>query len=508
LTQDLERLCAALADRYTITRQIGRGGMATVYLADDLRHDRAVAVKVLQPEVAEAMGSDRFLREIRIAAQLQHPHILALHDSGDADGFLYYVMPYVDGGSVRDLLYQKGSVDAHTAFAIVEEVADALSYAHRKGVVHRDVKPENVLFSEGHAVVADFGIARAVTEAGGTPLTRTGFPLGTPGYMSPEQASGTTDLDERTDIFSLACVAYEMVVGDVPRGWISDEAVARGRFIKTASHHRIKLSALGAETEAALVRALAIDPDRRFATPSEFAAALRTPAASRRKYNEEEARAIIHRAAELDLSEPTGSGNLSIGGIQEIAADVDIPARHVEAAAGALEVPLPPRRRVLGIPVTMSVADTGKGEIPQREFQVLLETIQDTLGEPGRLEPTFGDAFSWTSDPKASPGGLGRVTRVQVSAHDGRTRITISEDETQLIGVTAGVLAVPIGVAAAWVGSAGGAPISLIPALLAPIGLLIFAWRRHRARRGETLNDLLHKLQHRVREALPPGRGD
>jgi len=191
-------LAAALADRYMLSRVLGRGGMATVYLADDKKHHRAVALKVLLPGLAAFLGVERFLKEIQIAAQLTHPHILALHDSGEAAGFLYYVMPYCEGASLRQQLEQRRPRSRQEALAIADPVAGALSYAHRMGVLHRDIKPENILFSHGHPIVADFGIAKAVSTAGGANLTRTGFPVGTPGYMSPEQAAGLTELDERT----------------------------------------------------------------------------------------------------------------------------------------------------------------------------------------------------------------------------------------------------------------------------------------------------------------------
>ncbi|UCD23360.1 MAG: serine/threonine protein kinase, partial [Gemmatimonadota bacterium] len=192
----LEAIQSAIGDTYRIEREIGRGGMATVYLAEDLKHHRKVAVKVLRPELAEALGGDRFLQEIEIAAGLTHPHILPLHDSCDTGGCLHYVMPFVDGESLRGLLNRSRTLDPEQALQLTEQVASALTYAHRLGVVHRDIKPENILLSEGHAVVADFGIAKAISNAGGVQLTRTGFPVGTPGYMSPEQAVGRTDLDE------------------------------------------------------------------------------------------------------------------------------------------------------------------------------------------------------------------------------------------------------------------------------------------------------------------------
>ncbi len=212
----LDRLKTALADRYAIEQEIGAGGMATVYLAEDLKLHRKVAVKVLRPELAAALGPERFLREIEIAAKLHHPHILALHDSGEVDGFLYYVMPYVDGESLRDRLNREKQLPVEDALQIAREVADALGSAHRHDVIHRDIKPENILLEEGHAVVADFGIARAIHAAGGEQLTETGLAVGTPAYMSPEQAMGSKELDGRSDLYSLGCVLYEMLAGQPP----------------------------------------------------------------------------------------------------------------------------------------------------------------------------------------------------------------------------------------------------------------------------------------------------
>ena len=208
-----QRLSAALANRYKLEHLLGEGGMATVYLAEDVKHDRKVAVKVLRPELAAVLGAARFLREITTTANLRHPHILPLYDSGEADELLFYVMPYVEGETLRDLLDREKQLPLDDAFKITREVADALSYAHARGVIHRDIKPENILLESGHAVVADFGIARAVSAAGSEQLTQTGMAVGTPAYMSPEQASGIGDVDGRSDLYALGCVLYEMLAG-------------------------------------------------------------------------------------------------------------------------------------------------------------------------------------------------------------------------------------------------------------------------------------------------------
>ena len=200
MTEFEERLTAALADHYAVERKLGEGGMAVVYLARDLKHDRPVAIKILHPDLAASIGADRFLREIQITARLSHPHILPLYESGNADGFLYYVMPYVEGESLSALMEREKQLSFEEAIRIVREVAEALAHAHSYGLVHRDIKPDNVMLSAGHAIVADFGIARAVSEAGGEKLTQTGMAVGTPAYMSPEQAAGEADVDGRSDI--------------------------------------------------------------------------------------------------------------------------------------------------------------------------------------------------------------------------------------------------------------------------------------------------------------------
>ena len=217
MSDTIERLRSALRDTYTVDRQIGQGGMATVYLAEDLKHHRQVAIKVLRPELTASLGTDRFLREIELAAKLQHPHIVPVYDSGSADGSLYYVMPFVEGESLRDLLQREKRLPIERAAEIVRETASGLAYAHKQGIVHRDIKPENIMLSGGHAVVADFGIARAIdaSRAENAGLTGTGMAIGTPAYMSPEQATADA-VDARTDQYALACVFYEMVSGVQP----------------------------------------------------------------------------------------------------------------------------------------------------------------------------------------------------------------------------------------------------------------------------------------------------
>ncbi len=264
----------ALADRYRIERELGEGGMATVYLAEDLKHHRPVAIKVLKPELAARLGPERFLREIETAARLNHPHILPLHDSGAAGGFLYYVMPYVEGESLRGRLTREKQLPLGDALRIAREVTDALSYAHSQGVVHRDIKPENILLQSGHAVVADFGIARAITAAGGGTMTATGMALGTPTYMSPEQAAGSGNLDGRSDLYSLGCVLYEMLAGVPPFAGATAESLAH-QHMNLAPRPLTELRpAVPGWVEVAVQRALAKTPADRFSPVALFAEAL------------------------------------------------------------------------------------------------------------------------------------------------------------------------------------------------------------------------------------------
>lgn len=272
--EDQERLTEALADRYRIEREIGSGGMATVYLAEDLKHHRQVAVKVLDPDLARSLGAERFLREIETAANLTHPHILPLFDSGEADGFLFYVMPYVKGESLRTRLTKEKQLAAEDAIQITREVADALAYAHREGVIHRDVKPANIMLEEGHAVLADFGVAHAVSEAKEDRLTRTGTSLGTPSYMSPEQATGEQDLDGRSDQYALGCVLFEMLAGHPPFVGVQADAVIRQHITEEPPLITRTRPSVAEEVANVINRSLAKSPADRFKDTGDMAAAL------------------------------------------------------------------------------------------------------------------------------------------------------------------------------------------------------------------------------------------
>jgi serine/threonine-protein kinase len=273
-------LADALRDRYVIDRELGRGGMATVWLARDLKHDRLVAIKVLRPDLVAALGPERFLLEIRLTAQLQHPHILSLLDSGrvpDASsegGLCYYVMPYVEGESLRGRLQREGQLPLDDALRLTRQVAEALDYAHHLGVVHRDIKPDNILLSRGHALVADFGIALALSQAGGERLTETGLSVGSPGYMSPEQSMAEPRIDGRSDQYSLACVLYEMLAGEPPYTGPTAQAIIAKRLADPIPSIRRLRAEVPGHVDAAIRRALARAPADRFPSTAELSAAL------------------------------------------------------------------------------------------------------------------------------------------------------------------------------------------------------------------------------------------
>lgn len=513
-------LAAALGPRFELSRVLGRGGMATVYLATDTKHHREVALKVLLSGLAAFLGTERFLKEIEIAARLTHPHILSLHESGEAGGFLYYVMPYIEGGSLRQRIGPGRQMNLSEALEIARPVADALAYAHRMGVLHRDIKPENILFSQGHPIVADFGIARAVTTAGGHNLTRTGFPIGTPGYMSPEQAAGLTDLDERADVYSLAVVVYEMLVGELPGRWPTEEAVRAGHFLEAVPRHRARFMELGPSVEKALVRALAIRQDQRTPTPGALIAEL-SGEAPRHRYSEGEIQRIVQRASELEALQPTAGGAMTIGGVEALAAEVGIEPGLVRAAADELHpasgtgdtAPLaqPKNNPLIGGPTSIFFERVVDGELPETEYQAMVEEIRRILQDVGQVSQ-LGRSFSWTSSRAGA-----RQLEVAVSVRAGKTRITARERLGPLIG---GIF----GGVGGGVGGGGFGPIiatlsSTVHLTAATVALVIPAWLgvvylgartiygTVAKRRAKTLERLVDRLATLGREWMTPRLG-
>ena len=451
-------LASALEERYTLRSLLGRGGMATVYEAWDRKHQRTIAIKVLQPELAASIGAERFLTEIQIVAQLSHPHILPLYDSGETGGFVYYVMPNVSGGSLRHLLENSRSLTIPEAVRIATSVADALSYAHGMGVLHRDIKPENILFSHGHPIVADFGIAKAVSAASAPHLTRTGLSLGTPGYMSQEQAAGFAALDARTDVYSLAVVVYEMIVGEIPGRWPSEDARRVGRFIDVPPAHRTKLGAAGATIEAALVHAMSVQQEQRTPTPGALVAELTGTAPEKRKYAPDEVAAIVKRASELEASNPTGA--MTIGAVEAIGAEVGIAPEFMRAAAGSVASspghvlsPLPPPKAhpLAGAPTRVYYERVIDGELAVADYQVVVDEIRRVMGLTGIVNQ-LGTSFTWTAGMQRR-----REVEISVSARGGATRIAYSENLATLVGATFGGIC----------GGAGGGGMGLVAGFVA-----------------------------------------
>ena len=265
------QLQEGLSGSYALERELGRGGMATVFLAHDLKHDRPVALKVLHPELAASLGNDRFQREVRLAARLQHPHILTVYDSGEAGGRLWFTMPYVEGESLRGRLTRERQLPVEDALRIAREAAQALQYAHDQGVVHRDIKPENLLLTrDGNTLVADFGVARALSGSGESRLTETGLAIGTPAYMSPEQAMGDRGVDARSDVYSLAAVLYEMLVGQPPFTGATTQAILARRFTEAAPSASALRPSVPEAVDQAIRKALAAVPADRYSTAAEF----------------------------------------------------------------------------------------------------------------------------------------------------------------------------------------------------------------------------------------------
>ncbi len=351
-------IAEALAERYRIERELGAGGMATVYLADDLKHDRKVALKVLKPELAAVLGGDRFVQEIKTTANLQHPHILPLFDSGTANGFLYYVMPFIDGETLRDKLNREKQLGVEESVRIATEVADALDYAHRQGVIHRDIKPENILLHDGRPMVADFGIALALSAAAGGRMTETGMSIGTPYYMSPEQATAEKELSPRSDVYSLGCVLYEMLAGEPPHTGATAQAIILKIVADTARPVTDLRKSVPPNVAAALTKALEKLPADRFESAKAFAESLSNPA--------------------FGLVGPSATRAMVGGRV--------LPARGVSvrlfAAVGAVAV--------LAIVATLFLALRSRPEVRVSKFSVLLPilTYEEFQGTDNRFVAT------------------------------------------------------------------------------------------------------------------------
>jgi len=506
----------AIRNRYVVERAIGVGGMATVHLAQDVRHNRNVAIKVLKPELAASLGAERFLKEIEIAAGLTHPHIIPLHDSGHAAGFLYYVMPFIDGESLRARLVREKRLDTKSAVSIVGDVGDALSYAHRQGILHRDVKPENVLFSEGHPMVADFGIARAVSTAGGPTLTRTGLAVGTPGYMSPEQAMGDRDLDARTDVYSLACVLYEMLVGDPPGMWQTDDSLKLGKFMDLPEEHRAHLRGVGRPIEQALVRALAIRARDRFETVDAFLLALRAEEGAVRRYSDGEVEEIVRQAAEEQVAHPTEEG-MSLRTVQQIAHDVGISPERVERAARRLEsraAPTPPAESGtgafwLGSPTSIATERVVDGEVTESVHDDIIDEVQATLSTHGLVDK-LGSSLTWRTEKPVL--GKRRAVQVRVTSRGGQTRIQVQERlgelavtlySSILVGGGVGGVATILAIGLAWLGH--GFESGLLAAAWVPgmYGLTRAIYRGVARGKRTELEELSERIAEIVAESAP-----
>ena len=342
INEPLQRLTSALADRYRVEHKLGEGGMATVYLALDIKHGRRVALKVLHPELAAVLGGDRFLAEIKTTAHLQHPNILQLFDSGSADGLLYYVMPYVEGESLRGRLTREKQLPIDDAVAIARGVAAALDYAHRQGVIHRDIKPENILLLDGQPLVADFGISLAVKQAGGARLTQTGLSLGTPQYMSPEQATGERELDARSDIYALGAIAYEMVGGEPPFTGTSTQAVIAKLMTEEPRRLSVLRKSVPPHVEAAVHHAMEKLPADRFGSAAEFAAALSDPSATLRYTG---TRAVASRRPALPPSRLAFAA-LVLAGLGVLAGRLTARTARPPAAPSRLAILPPPQGAV------------------------------------------------------------------------------------------------------------------------------------------------------------------
>jgi serine/threonine-protein kinase len=425
---DQERLTGALADRYTIEREIGSGGMATVYLALDLKHHRPVAIKVLDPELARSLGAERFLREIETAAKLTHPHILPLHDSGEADGLLYFVMPYVEGESLRSRLTREKQLPVDDAVRIAREIADALAYSHERGVIHRDVKPANIMLEAGHAVLADFGVAHAVAGAGDQRITRAGTSPGTPEYMSPEQAGGERELDGRSDQYALGCVLYEMLAGHPPFTGAQVEAVLHQQLTAEPRPVTQARPSVGRGTARVVQRALSKRPADRFKTTDEMAAALATVTTS--------ARPVVTRLPWLTV---IGAATLAVVGL--VAVGLWMVRPRGPAGLDSRVVAVMPFRNLTGSPdldhlgqmashfLTQELARTGLVEVRSYESAVLSDRYVRSQSDGGAPAPPPARRLRLLGSPVQ-----GAVLRHHTDLGIGAEPVALGRDDDQSFG--------------------------------------------------------------------------
>lgn len=431
MSSPLERLQAALTGQYEILREVGSGGMATVYLAKDIKHDRQVAIKVLRPELAAALGPDRFPREIRIVAQLQHPHVLPLHDSGEREGFLYYVMPYVEGESLRAKVEREGQLPVHDAVKILREVADALAYAHGRGVMHRDIKPDNVMISGRHALVMDFGVAKAVSSAGEGKLTTVGVAVGTPTYMSPEQCTGEEHIDQRTDIYALGILGYELLTGSPPFTGKTAQAILSAHVLEKPKELREVRSAVSPALSSLIMRCLeknAADRPQSAEVVLNELEALATPSGGITPTNTRPLR--VTKAAALPATTvPSGKRNVVIVASVVVAlalAGIGGGAMLADAAPGPERLAVLPLRDVSGqdadvVRVLVNQLNVALGQVPGM-----------TVAPPSLVEPY--KAAPKPLDEMASELNVGALLEGNVFRSGQRLRVTLQLTNPHSIG--------------------------------------------------------------------------
>jgi serine/threonine protein kinase/tetratricopeptide (TPR) repeat protein len=425
VSASIEQFRSVIIERYGIEREIGRGGMATVYLAHDLEHDRQVAIKVLNTDVSVVLGAERFKREVQVTTLLSHPHILPIYDSGLAGGSLYYVMPYVEGESLRARLDRERNLSIADAIRITCEIADALEHAHKHGIIHRDIKPENILLDDGRAVLADFGIAHAMTAAGEQRLTQTGMSLGTPTYMSPEQATAERSIDGRSDVYSLACVTYEMLGGQPPFTGPTAQAIIARHTLENVPSLTIIRNTVPPQIEAILIKALAKVPADRYATAREFAEALRHPETQTFLVPSAAKRAVARR---IPLWQKIAAGAVvaAIAGGGYVAW---LNHNGVSSSAGALAGPDPSRIAVLYL------ADESDGKKLGYLASGLTDALIDRLSAIPQLQVSTKNASALFANKNIARDSIARALNVgtlvdgSVEQHGDQISVTVKLDD-------------------------------------------------------------------------------